>query len=91
MAETTSTTEVTEAAPAELRPVSKKARERLEKALFDYLGHEIYNCYRSEEGWTYGTMSLEDFSLARDDQETMDSLVEIALETLGFDPQSGLE
>jgi len=91
MAET-ATTEATEvSASVGLRTVSKETRGRLEKALFDYLGHEVYNCYRSEEAWAYGTMSLEDFSLAREDQETMDSLVEIALETLGFDPQSGQE
>jgi len=92
MAETTATTEATEVAPTvELRPISKEAREHLENEFYDYLGQEIYSCGRVYEAWGVGTMGLDDFSLAREDQDVLDSLVEIALKSLGFDPQSGRE
>ena len=86
MAEATVPTEVTE-----LRPITKEARERLENEFYDYLGEEIYACGRVHEAWGVGTMGLDDFSLAREDQDILDSLVEIALKSLGFDPQSGQE
>lgn len=86
MAEIIATTEVTE-----LRPITKEARELLEKNFYDYLGEEIYACGRVHEAWGVGTMGLDDFSLAREDDDVLDSLVEIALKTLGFDPQSGRE
>jgi len=92
MAENTATTESAEIdAAVELRPITKEARERLEKGLYDYLGEEIYTCGRVHEAWSFGTMGLDDFSLAREDDDVLDSLVEVALEALGFDPQSGRE
>jgi len=89
MAETIPTTEA--ATPIELRPITKEARERLENEFYEYLGDEIYACGRVHEAWAVGTMGLDDFSLAREDQDILDSLVEIALKSLGFDPQSGKE
>lgn len=92
MAETTATAEETGAAPTgELLPISREARERLENEFYEYLGDEIYACGRVHEAWAVGTMGLDDFSLAREDQDVLDSLVEIALKSLGFDPQSGKE
>jgi len=66
------------------KAIDQAKLDELRGAFADYLGQEIYSCGRVYEGWSHGTMSLEDFSLAREDDDILDSLVEIALEKLGL-------
>jgi len=51
--------------------------EDLKKEISDYLGDTTYNCTRVWSAWEYGTMSRDDFKLAQDDDDFMDSLVGI--------------
>ena len=64
--------------------IDQAKADELREAFANYLGEEIYSCDRVYEGWSVGTMSLEDFSLAREDDDIIESLVEIALGKLGF-------
>jgi len=64
--------------------IDQAKADELREAFASYLGQEIYSCDRVYEGWSEGTMSLEDFSLAREDDDIIESLVEIALGKLGF-------
>ncbi|QIK64127.1 hypothetical protein G7068_13670 [Leucobacter viscericola] len=54
-------------------------RKMLAAQFREYLGQEIYWCSRDHSAWSHGTMGLDDFSLAADDDEIIDSLVGIAL------------
>lgn len=60
-------------------PAPSGARERLAEAFAEYLGDEAYWCYRDHSAWAHGTMGLDDFRLARDNEEVIQSLVDIAL------------
>lgn len=66
------------------KAIDQATADQLRQAFYDYLGQEIYSCGRVHEAWSYGTMGLDDFSLAREDEDILDSLMEIALEKLGF-------
>lgn len=55
------------------------AREALRDEFRSYLGDEIYVCSRDHSAWPHGTMGLDDFSLAAQDDEIIESLVGIAL------------
>ena len=74
------------AAAALAAPVAAD-RDKLAEAFAEYLGTEVYWCHRDYSAWAHGTMSLDDFWLARDDDEVIDSLIEIALESAGVAPQ----
>ena len=52
--------------------------EDLRKAFREYLGQEMYWCSRDHTAWAHGTMSLDDFTLAAEDDDIVDSLVDIA-------------
>lgn len=54
-------------------------RETLRDEFRSYLGDEIYVSSRDYSAWAHGTMGLDDFSLAADDDEIIESLVSIAL------------
>jgi len=64
--------------------IDQATADELREAFANYLGEEIYVSSRAHEAWSHGTMSLEDFSLAREDDDIIESLVEIALGKLGF-------
>lgn len=64
--------------------VDKKKYEQIEDAVREYFGTEVYWCSRVYEAWGYGTMGLEDFSLASEDDEIVGSTVDIVLEKLGL-------
>lgn len=83
MAPTTSIADSIEA-PAAPRTIDASTLEALEQSIHDYLGQEIYSCGRVYSAWSYGTMGLDDFSLAQENPEIIDSIVDIALEKLGF-------
>lgn len=53
-------------------------REALRDEFRSYLGDEIYVCSRDHSAWSHGTMGLDDFSLAAEDDEIVESLVQIA-------------
>ena len=53
-------------------------REALRDEFRSYLGDEIYVCSRDHSAWPHGTMGLDDFSLAAEDDEIVESLVQIA-------------
>lgn len=38
--------------------------------------HELYSCSRSWEAWQYGTMTIEDFSLAGEDNDIVIDIVD---------------
>lgn len=59
-------------------------REVLAEKFREYLGDSVYVCSRDASAWQYGTMALEDFEvLASEDENTIDSLVDIALSRAG--------
>lgn len=47
-----------------------------ETRLWDYLGTETYICDRDASAWSHGTMGLDDFRLAREDDEFMQAIIE---------------
>lgn len=55
----------------------------------EYLSGHLYVCGRDESAWGYGTMGLDDFSPASENEDVVDSLVQIALEKLGLSYNSG--
>lgn len=55
-------------------------REAMAEKFRTYLGDGVYVCSRDASAWAHGTMTLEDFEvLASEDDDTIESLVEIAL------------
>lgn len=60
---------------------SAVSRETVTDALHEYLGTEVYICDRDASAWGHGTMSLDDFRLARDDDEFMASMVGLLTDT----------
>lgn len=65
-------------------PVSQEQQEALSAAFAEYLQGHLYICHRDESAWAEGTMGLDDFSPAAESEEVLDSLVEIALTSLGL-------
>jgi hypothetical protein len=65
--------------------------EDLKKEISDYLGDTTYNCTRVWSAWEYGTMSRDDFKLAQDDDDFMDSLVGIFEKFLSQARQEAVE
>lgn len=62
---------------AELRARVDPQADSLRQKLWEYLGTETYLCDRDASAWGYGTMSLDDFRLAREDDEFMDSVLDL--------------
>lgn len=52
--------------------------ETLRDEFRSYLGDEVYVCSRDHSAWSHGTMGLDDFSLAAEDDGITESLVQIA-------------
>lgn len=50
------------------------AKEKAKDAIREYLGTEMYWCGRDHSAWSYGTMGLDDFSLASEDEDIVESL-----------------
>lgn len=67
-----------------VKTINEATRTALGDEIREYLSGHLYVCGRVEEAWSYGTMSLDDFSPAADNEDVVQSLVEIALEKLGF-------
>lgn len=60
--------------------VDEAETTKLRDAFADYLDGHLYLCSRHESAWKYGTMSLDDFSPAAEDEDILQALVEIAQE-----------
>lgn len=60
-------------------PAPSADRNKLAEEFAEYLGTEFYWCNRDHSAWAHGTMSLDDFELARDIEAVIESLVDIAL------------
>jgi len=71
------TLESRDAEVAELRARVDPQADSLRQKLWEYLGTETYLCDRDASAWGYGTMSLDDFRLAREDDEFMDSVLDL--------------
>lgn len=54
-------------------------RDELRMKLHDLLGDFTYKCLVEQGGWAYGEVDIEDFSLAREDDEFVDSILDIFL------------
>lgn len=69
---------------AKPKVIDRTALAALEIKMIEYLGDSIYWCSRDHSAWPYGTMDLDDFTLASQEDDIVDSFVDIALEALGF-------
>lgn len=54
-----------------------KTQDEIRKELGEYFQDSVYWCERVPEAWSYGTMSLEDFVPAWEDDDILDSILEI--------------
>lgn len=57
-------------------------REQVKEELAAYFEDSVYWCGRVPEAWSYGTMTIEDFSPAWDDEDILESILEICEGTL---------
>lgn len=55
-------------------------RDKVVQALTEVLdGQEALHCTRVWEGWSYGTMSENDFSRVADDQDALEEIADAVL------------
>lgn len=54
-----------------------KTREEVTQELSEYFKDSVYWCERVPEAWSYGTMSLEDFIPAWDDDDILESVLDL--------------
>lgn len=80
---------LSEALRASTGLASEAGREALAEKFREYLGDTIYSCSRAHEAWAHGTMGLDDFSLASEDEDIIESLVKIA--AAAFAPNHPIE
>lgn len=65
-------------------PIDSKQYDAIADRVREFFGEEIYACSRVYSAWSYGTMGLDDFSLASEDEDIVESVVDIVLEELGL-------
>lgn len=68
---------------AGLEAVFLMLRTAVREAVAEQLRDDIYVCTRDASAWGYGTMSLEDFEAAVDNDDVVDRITDAALEAMG--------